>query len=438
MSRAVRNLPRLVAFLSLASAAALGSPRQQAGYDCSPINYSTSKPADPVADLDARLGAGQAKLATDSGQGYLKAVLAALDIPISSQALVFSKTSFQRQWISPRSPRALYFNDDVYIGWVQGGEVIEVASQDPQLGSIFYTLPQDGGRGPRFQRHTDACLQCHDSTGLTLGVPGVTIRSVYPGADGQPRFNLGGFRTSHRSPYEDRWGGWYVSGTHGDIRHLGNSFFPDDQNADLKPIRDRGANLTDLSKKFETEPYLTDTSDVVALLVLEYQTVVHNLITRANHETRVAVAQSDDINRALGSPLRPLTEGARRRVGYACEPLVEALLFAEEAPLTSPVKGNSTFAADFEKRGPFDKQGRSLRQFDLTKRLFKYPLSYLIYTKSFAGLPPDAKEYIGGRLKTILAGRDPKPAFKHLTAESRRAILEIVTDTLPELAARLK
>jgi hypothetical protein len=435
----MRIFSRFLSLLLLSSGVALSFPRQQATYDAAPINYSKSKPADPVAELERRLESGRSALGFDAGHGYLKAVLKELDIPASSQSLVFSKTSFQRQWISPRSPRALYFNDDVYLGWVQGGEVLEVASQDPQLGSVFYTMSQESSKPARFLRQTDNCLQCHDSNGLTLGVPGVTVRSLYAAADGQPRYNLGGFRTTYRSPFEERWGGWYVTGTHGELRHMGNVSFPDDPNPDLSQLRDRGANLTDLGKRFEIEPYLADTSDIVALMVLEYQTAVHNLITRANHETRMAVAQSDDINRALGTPLRPLTEGSRRRVGYACEPLVEALFYCEEAPLKNPVKGNSTFAADFEKRGPFDRQGRSLRQFDLGKRMFRYPLSYLIYSKSFAGLPAEAREYIVCRLKAILSGCDTKkPEFAHLTAADRRAILEIVADTLPALAASLK
>jgi hypothetical protein len=437
MPHRMRNFARPLTLVLGLATGALGDP-QQFSYDAPPINYAKTRPQDPVAALDSRLAAGRSSLAFDESQGYLKAVLQQLEIPASSQSLVFSKTSFQRQWINPKSPRALYFNDDVYIGWVRGGEVLEVASQDPQLGTVFYTLPQDSERTPRFQRHTDACLQCHDSTGLTLGVPGVTVRSVFPGADGQPRFNLGGFRTTWKSALEDRWGGWYVTGEHGSLRHLGNVFFPDEPNPDLKPLRDRGANLTELGKRIETDAYLTDTSDIVALMVLECQTAVHNLITRANHETRIALAQNDEINRSLGVPLRPLTEGSQRRVQYACEPLVEALLYSEEATLGQQIRGNSTFAADFERRGPFDRKGRSLRQFDLTRRMFKYPLSYLIYSKSFAGLPPEALSYIGARLKAILNGADKKPAFAHLTPDLRRELLEIVADTHPLLAAALK
>jgi len=438
MSHRVRILARLLPLVLGLAGGALGAPPQQFGYESDPINYSKSTPTDAVAELDARIAAGRATLEFDRSHGYLKSLLKQLQIPMSSQSLVFSKTSFQRQWINPRSPRAIFFNDDVYAGWVQGGEVLEIASQDPQLGSVFYTVDQSGTRPARFQRQTDNCLQCHDSTGLTAGVPGVTVRSIFSAPDGQPRFNLGGYRTTFRSPYEDRWGGWYVTGSHGTLRHMGNISFPDDPNPDMKHLRDKGANLNDLGKRIEIEPYPTDTSDIVALMVLEHQTFVHNLITRANHETRIAVAQSDEINKALGAPMRPLTEGSQRRLGYACDALVEALLFTEEPALPGSVKGNSTFAAEFETRGPFDRKGRSLRQFDLTKRLFKYPMSYLIYSKAFAGLPAEARDCVARRLKDILSGREAKGEFGHLTDEDRRAMLEIVTETHPALATAWK
>jgi len=437
MPRSARKFTSALLIGLALSAGAAGSP-QEFAYDAPPINYSKSKPADRVADLDARLASGRAALSFDESHGYLQSVLKELEIPVSSQALVFSKTSFQRQWITPKSPRALYFNDDVYIGWVRGGEVIEVASQDPRLGTVFYTLPQDPERSPRFLRQTDNCLQCHDSTGLTLGVPGVTVRSIFPGPDGQPRFNLGGYRTTWKSPFEERWGGWYVTGEHGTLRHLGNIFVPDEPNPDLTPLRDRGANLTDLAKKIDPEPYLSVTSDIVALMVLEYQTAVHNLITRANHETRIALVQNDEINRSLGVPLRPLTEGTKRRIDYACEPLVDALLYAEEAAPGQPIQGTSGFTADFEKLGPCDRKGRSLRQFDLTRRMFKYPLSYLIYSKTFRALPPEAMEVVARRLRAILDGAVKKPTLAHLTPELRRDLVEIVTETHPRLAEAWK
>jgi hypothetical protein len=436
MSRILWKMTRALLLL-LPSTAALGAP-QQFSYDSPPINYSKTKAEDRVAGLDARIAAKQTSLDYDGNRGYLKSLLKELDVPVSSQMLVYSKTSFQRQWITPHSPRAIYFNDDVYVGWVPGGEVLELAAQDPMLGTVFYTVAQDSERRPRFLRQTDNCLQCHDGTGLTLGVPGVTVRSVYSAADGQPRFNLGGFRTTYRSSFEERWGGWYVTGTHGSMRHMGNVSFPDDPNPDMPRMRDKGANLSDLTRKLDVEPYLADSSDIVALMVLEYQTLVHNLITRANHETRIAIVQSDEMNHSLGVPRRPLTEGSRRRIGFACEPLIEALLYCEEFKLSDPVKGTSTFRDDFEKRGPFDRQGRSLRQFDLTKRMFKVPFSYLVYSKAFQGLPDEAQACISARLKDILGGRDTRPEFAHLTGADHCAILEILEETLPKFAATLK
>lgn len=419
----------LAATLALATAAATDQP----AYDSPPINYSKATPADPIASLQTRIASGKTALAHDADHGYLKAVLAALDIPASSQTLVFSKTSFQRHKINPRAPRALYFNDDVYIGWVRGGDVVEVSSVDPQLGAIFYTLSQKPVEAPRFVRHTDTCLQCHDSTGQTLGVPGHIVRSVYPGEDGMPHFQMGTFRTTFRSPFAERWGGWYVTGDAGPMRHLGNVTFSDEANPEPKAFP-----VKDLSPLARIEAYLSNTSDITALLVLEHQALVHNLITRANHQTRIAVLQSEEINKLSGTPGGPLTEGARSRIRANAEPLVEALLFSGEAPLAGRVRGNSTFTADFEKRGPFDAKGRTLRQFDLEKRMFRFPCSYLIYSKAFAGLPPAAKEYLSKRLRDILLGRDGGKEYAHLSAEDRAAIFEILCDTLPEFTAGWK
>jgi hypothetical protein len=389
---------------------------QASSYEAPPVRYSTSAAADPVAKLDA-------PLAHDDEFGYLKPFLAALDIPLSSQTLVFSKTSFQLRRISPRSPRALYFNDDVYVGFVRGGDVLEVSAVDPQLGAVFYTLSQKEAGRPRPVRQTDACLQCHDSRGMSLGVPGHVVRSVYPSGDGTPQLNLGTFRTTYKSPFAERWGGWYVTGTHGAMRHLGNVTYP--ENPDVERLAERGANVTDLAGRVDVEAYPAPTSDIVALMVLEHQTLVHNLITRANHETRVAAAQCEDINRLCGDPPGTLTDGTRSRIRSNCEPLVEALFFSEEAPLTSPVRGTSGFAEAFEKRGP-------LRRFDLRRRLFAIPCSYMVYSKAFHGLPPLAKTYVSDRMRDILLGRDKSPAYAHLSEVDRADILRVLRETLPD------
>ena len=402
----------------------LGLRPDEAAYELAPILYSKSAPTDPVAKLDPR------RLKHDDEHGYLKSFLEALEIPTSSQGLVFSKTSFQLRRISARSPRALYFNDDVYVGWVQGGDVIEISSVDPQLGAVFYTLSQKEVEKPRFVRQTDACLQCHDSRGLALGVPGHIIRSVYPSGDGTPILSLGTFRTNYKSPFAERWGGWYVTGEHGAMRHMGNVTYPEG-GGDVERLMERGANVTDLAGRVDVEPYLSPGSDIVALMVLEHQAHLHNLFTRANHETRIAMVQCEDINKLTGAPPGTLTDGTRSRIRSNCEPVVEALFYGGEMPLTARVKGTSGFAESFAKRGPFDARGRSLRQFDLERRLFAYPCSYLVYSKTFAGLPPAALAYISGRMRDVLLGRDASPAFAHLTTADRTAILEILRDTLP-------
>ena len=141
------------------------------------IRYSAGTPAEAIARLQAEIDAGRTELPFDAKGGYLNSVLRALKIPLASQTLVFSKTSFRRELISPRRPRALYFNHDVYVGWVPGGRALEIASVDPRLGAVFYTLSQEKTAQPTFQRQTQACLQCHDSSSLTGGVPGLIMKS---------------------------------------------------------------------------------------------------------------------------------------------------------------------------------------------------------------------------------------------------------------------
>lgn len=404
-------------------------------YELPPINYSKTKPNDPVAALKSRIEAGEVKLKPNDSHGYLKAFLSELKIPIASQTLVFSKTSLQRQKIWPRLPRALYFNDDVYVGWVNNGEVLEISSVDPQLGAIFYTVSQNTESPPRITRQTHNCLQCHDSNAMTLGIPGHMVRSVFPDDEGMPNYSMGTFRTNDRSPYGERWGGWYVTGEHGSMRHMGNVIYPNEPNPDMKLYGELGANKTDLSQLVAINNYLTDSSDIVALMVLEHQAYVHNQLARANQETRLAVLQSDEINKLTETPKEKLTDGAKSRIRGNCDSLLEALLFVEEAPLQDPVKGNSTFATEFEARGPFDAKGRSLRQFDLRTRMFKYPCSYLVYSESFNGLPKAAKEYLSDRMYKILSGADTSKQFAHLTAADRTALLEILRATLPDFTA---
>lgn len=399
------------------------------------IRYSANDDLrDAVSDLQRRLDRGETRLSWNGAQGYLPSLLQALKIPVSSQVLVFSKTSFQLQRIGPQTPRALYYNDDVYIGWVVDGDVIEVSSVDPLKGGIFYTLDQNPNRKPKFTRR-DECLQCHASP-RTLGVPGHMVRSVYTGTDGYPIFQAGGFNTDHRSPMKERWGGWYVTGTHANDFHMGNGFLAEkDKENPEKMDLSAGANLRTVSDRFDASRYLSGHSDIVSLMVLEHQVRMHDLITRVSYEARVALEQQASMNKALGRPDGEWSDSTRRRIHNPTEVLLQYLLFANEAPLAGRVRGTSGFAAEFPKTGPRDRKGRSLREFDLEKRLFKYPCSYLVYTQAFDELPPAVTSRLYQRLWEVLSGEDRSQTFAALGTADREAVRQILIDTKPAIAA---
>jgi len=424
---------RLLTTLTLILAAALaGVPRPATAQDFEqpPIRYSQLQPDNRVSRLLEKISAGEKKLEYEDHYGYLRSLLTALDVPVSSQMLVFSKTSLQRHRIAPKTPRALYFTDDAYVGFCQEGDVIEITAVDPQLGAVFYTLEQDDAIAPRSRRQTDNCLICHGSS-QTKEIPGHVVRSVFSDAAGLPVLSAGTYRVDHTTPLEKRWGGWYVTGTHGDQKHLGNLLVRGRIDAD-EVDNSAGLNQTCLKGFFDTSKYLAPHSDIVALMVLEHQTDAHNCLMRANFLTRQAMHYQQSLNRELKEPADRMWDSTKSRIKSAGEPLVEYLLFSGEAKLTAPIRGTSGFAEDFTRLAPRDRQGRSLRDFDLTTRLFKYPCSYLVYSPSFAALPCEVKDYVLDRMNEVLTGRDQSDKFKHLSAADRCAIFEILADTLPD------
>lgn len=403
----------------------------QLDFEAEPINYDSATPTDRVHTLATKLENGESQLRYDDKYGYLLAILEELEIPVASQMLVFSKTSFQLRRITAQRPRAVYFNDDVYVGWVQNGDVVEISAADPQLGAVFYTLRQEQAERPKIVRDRGQCIVCHASS-RTSGVPGHLVRSVYADKSGQPFFGSGTFTTDHRSPFKERWGGWYVTGTHGTQRHMGNVISTDrDRPEDLDV--DAGANVTDLSDHINTSPYLSPHSDIVALMVLEHQSRMHNLITRANFEAKSAHHYDEVMNKAMDRPTGHRSASAKRRIDSAARKMVEYMLFADEFQLTDPVSGTSAFAEEFAARGRRDSKGRSLRDFDLTSRLMKYPCSYLVYSETFDALPDEVKIRALQRLYDVVAGHDTSDTFAHLSTSDRKAILEILRETKPDL-----
>jgi hypothetical protein len=211
---------------------------------------------------------------------------------------------------------------------------------------------------------------------------------------------------------------------------MGNVYFAED---DEQGDREAGANLESLDELISTKPYLSAHSDIVALMVLEHQTQMHNAITAANFETREALHQMKHMNALLERDPDYLSESADRRINKAAERVVIHLLMCDEFALTDRVEGTSSFAEEFARRGRQDDRGRSLRQFDLQQRLFRYPCSYLIYSPSFDALPPEVHGRVVRLLQDVLEGKNQSPQYDHLTSVMRSEILEILSDTKPDL-----
>lgn len=405
-------------------------PQSDDDYDHGIIAYSKTAPNDAVARLQRRLDSGEINLDYDPQRGYLPAILRALNVPLSSQSLVFSKTSFQFTQIAPSRPRAIYFNDEVYVGSVQGSRTLEFAVADPKLGAVFYTLEEEENVRPHFQREIYFCLICHDSSTITGGVPGFMTLSVLPEKEGNAIRSVPSNPMSDQTPFDQRWGGWYVTGTHGAQRHRGNTIVPLSAASMLSRIDwAKGANRTTLDELIDTSPYLGPHSDIVALIALTHQTRMHNLITKANYETLRAIHDEEAVGGVL-QPGKPYSGITAERIRNAVEPLVRGMFFVNEAPLTDAVRGVSGFAEEFEKSGVRDRKGRSLKDLDLHRRFLRYPLSYLIYSEAFDALPVPARTYFYDRARKILSGADAD--YRHLSAEDRAAILEILEDTKPE------
>jgi hypothetical protein len=375
------------------------------------ISYERAPVSDAVSRLNERLRSGVASLESNGPSGYLESLLKLLNVPLESQMLVFSKTSFQAPRINPKNPRAIYFNDMVSVGWVRGGPVLELIAQDPTQGAIFYTLEQSQKGVPQFERN-DTCISCHTSD-ATQNVPGPFIGSVFPGIDGITMYGPA-YTTDHRSPFELRWGGWYVTGTHRASRHMGNAVATDPSDL-ASMITPATVQVTSLEGRFDMTGYLSPHSDIVALLLLEHQAQMLNLITRIGWEARAGATD------------------AGRTLDQAIAQLVDYMLFVDEAPLPGPVTGTTAFAATFTAAARRDSRGRSLRDLDLNRRLLKYPCSYLIYSEPFDAMPAAAKTAVYSRLWEVLSGRERGERYTVLSPADRQAILDILRETKPEL-----
>lgn len=409
-------------------------------YERAPIHYNESEADSSLTRLFADAEPG-GPLASGTDREILENLLKALDVPIESQVLVFSKTSAQNSRISPRTPRAIYFSDNIYVGWCQGGE-IEVASFDETLGMVFHLVKlttREENQPPELARER-SCLNCHAGSS-NRNFPGLMVRSVYPEDTGQPLFQAGTFHTRQDSPIEERWGGWYVTGSVDDSTHLGNCFAQgsrEDNEVTVHPIAESA--LSNLDEVISSEPYLYGgQSDIVALMMLEHQVGMHNALIEANLTTRTTLHRHKDMQRAFGEPVdAPLSDTNRRILENVAERVLEQMLFVEEFTLPGGVDGGPEFQRAFQESAVKSEEGRSLKDFRLYERLMKYRCSYLIYSDAFDHLPDEVRTVILEQLHGILTKPSDYPDFDHLSSSERERIHEILSQTLPRLSPAWK
>lgn len=429
--------PALPLALKLAIVSAIGLSRVGAGDDAfeqSPISYSATTPRDAIKRLEKRVAAGEFRF-EGGDREVARALLKELKIPESSQVLVFSKTSFQLNLIQPNTPRAIYFSEECYVGWCPGG-LMEVASVDPELGPVFYTFDPHLPEGSKTAFHRDAdCLRCHGGT-FVREIPAVFVRSVATDRAGQPIFSQGSMVVDDTTAFSDRWAGWYVTGSGGPVRHRGNLLSRERDGA-LTIELDHGSNRTALPDSVDATRYLSKGSDVVALMVLEHQCGTQNILTRAAHQCRRILQYQQNLQRDLKESVTegPTYDSARRVFDSCAQEVLDRLLFREAASLPEgALAGEHPFASDYTRLGVHTKNGTSLSELDLRQRLYKYRCSPLIHSESFRQLPSPLRERILTRLRTILEKPAEEPRYAHLEAGERRAIADILTETVPGYA----
>jgi hypothetical protein len=368
-------------------------------------------------------------------------VLDALRVPADSQMLVMSKTGVQGLYTGPSNPRAIFFNDAVTVGYIRGAPLLELAVEDPRQGVLFYTIEQKPQAPPIVERRP-ACLSCHQNY-ATLHVPGLLARSVFMAPDGLPLGQFGSYDADDRTPFRRRWGGWYVTGDEGGMRHIGNAVVTDREKREAI-VSDSTLHPIARDAVFDGRGYLSTNSDIVALMVFQHQAHMTNLITRLGWETRMVTSPRTEKTgetaetaekhfSAIAARPAVFSGSAGGALSDTVHELVDYLLFVDEEPLPAPIKGSSGFSERFAGLGPADRRGRSLRQLDLNRRLMRYPCSYMVYSAAFTALPADAKNAVYVRMWDILSGRDTSPKYGRLAEADRHAVMDILRETLHDL-----
>lgn len=405
-----------------------------------PHDYNRASLDDPFSRLLARVEEGEIQLDEKPGKPLVERLLKELGIPESSQIFVFTQTSLQRQVVGPSNPRAIYFNEDVYLGWMPGGR-IEVSSVDPKLGPVFYfQRPLDEPEEPLFAR-TGRCLGCHAGSASNF-LPGLMGRSVFPDENGRAIRAVRTFeRIGHEVSFADRWGGWFVTGLqHGSLGHMGNAIASKNLLGGMNLDREAGGRIEfDLSSFFPPESHLIEGSDVLALLVHDHQVSMQYFLNQAQYKMRQALFDNGldpDSGREVLAKLKPVSA---EEVEGGVRELLRYLLFADEEPLGGEeIVGGHAYREDFLATRRTTSDGLSLKDLDLKDRLLRHRCSWMIYSGAFEGLPRALKEEVYHQMWAIFTDDEAPEGFDYLVAEEKQALVKILSETKSDLPSYWK
>ncbi len=404
---------------------------QRPRYEGAPILYSQTECETRVTQGLQRLAS--APITWNSASEFVEQVLLALEVPVESQMLVYSKTSAQNSHISPQTPRAIYFSDDIYVGWVQGGD-LEFASFDREIGLVFHRMAvpyRSGIRDFPTPVRDRSCLSCHESS-ATGNVPGLTARSVFPDAKGLPLLQAGSFRIDHTNPINQRWGGWYVTGHLDSLTHLGNQISQEEEGDVTTSPLTATATPTLLDGLFREEVYPAGgRSDAVALMIFEQQIAVHNQLMQAHYQAREILYRYEGFIKSFGDEDGSFAASRDEQLDHKAELVVQSLLLGEEQVIEGEgVEGWSAFQEAFRRNARKASNRRSLKDLRLYERLFKYRCSHLIYSDAFTNLPVQLKDRTLSLLKECLENPYSSPISSHLSASEASKISTILSETL--------
>jgi hypothetical protein len=413
----MRSCSRLMLLFVAISAATAAEPKEPRVIDFRgpPHNYLDWKPRDRFAELQEKVEKGEVKLDTTSDKAFLTSLLEALNIPISSQIMVFSASSLQSEIINPRNPRSLYFNEDTYLGWVPGG-LVEIIAADPEMGPMFYVYDRlrPGGEVPRVTRSTK-CMNCHAGN-ATRRLPGLIAESLLVSQAGSSLETYRRDEQGHQIPLENRFGGWHLTGEHNIPNHKANMMGATQNGRIIKTAVPPG-QFSDLSL------HLLPTSDILPNLVNEHQMGFENRLVYAVYTVRQLKHETKGL---LGA-------AALAEIDERAQELARYILFADEAKFPAKgIVGDPNYVKDFLRDRKTTQAGLSLKDLDLKTRMFKHRCSFMLYTDSWKAAPKELKDRVYFRMAEFLRDQ-PDAQHAHLAPTERLAIRAILKETMNDL-----